>query len=47
MFKKIVSFLAVPALMAVSGATFAAEGAAGAAATRKHAQGAQIGRAHV
>ena len=28
MFKKIVSFLAVPALMAVSGATFAAEGAA-------------------
>ncbi len=27
MFKKIVSFLAVPALMAVSGATFAAEGA--------------------
>ncbi len=28
MFKKIVSFLAVPALMAVSGATFAAEEAA-------------------
>ncbi|EMX0101414.1 hypothetical protein AAFW58_005101, partial [Salmonella enterica] len=28
MFKKIVSFLAVPASMAVSGATFAAEGAA-------------------
>ncbi|HAF4752914.1 TPA: hypothetical protein H1902_000360 [Salmonella enterica] len=28
MFKKIVSFLAVPALMAVSGAAFAAEGAA-------------------
>ena len=28
MFKKNVNFLAVPALMAVSGATFAAEGAA-------------------